>query len=117
MQDIQRTNRLTNVSRAANHLVALVPFLVALCALPRFLLSTVTQGFTPLMYASKLCVSNVDLTRVLLNYGATPGIDEKDLKEGNTPLHWAIVGGVMSPYSLAPLLKVRTGDHRVYCGS
>lgn len=58
------------------------------------------------MYASKLCIGNLDLTRVLLNYDPCPGIDETDLEEGNTPLHWAIVGGVMSPYALSPLIKV-----------
>lgn len=58
------------------------------------------------MYSSKLCISNLDLTRVLLNFGPSTGIGEKDMEEGNTPLHWAIVGGVMSPYSLSPLLKV-----------
>ncbi|CAM9670968.1 unnamed protein product [Pylaiella littoralis] len=63
------------------------------------------KGFTPLMYASKLCISNMDLTRVLLNYGQSPGLEEQDLEEGNTPLHWAIVGGVQSPYALSPLLK------------
>lgn len=65
-----------------------------------------SQGFTPLMYASKMCVSNMDLTRVLLNYGQSPGVEEQDLEEGNTPLHWAIVGGVQSPYALSPMLKV-----------
>lgn len=59
------------------------------------------------MYASKLCISNMDLTRVLLNYGQSPGLEEQDLEEGNTPLHWAIVGGVQSPYALSPLLKVK----------
>lgn len=58
------------------------------------------------MYASKLCISNMDLTRVLLNYGQSPGLEEQDLEEGNTPLHWAIVGGVQSPYALSPMLKV-----------
>lgn len=58
------------------------------------------------MYASKLCISNLDLTRVLLNYGPSAGIEEKDLEEGNTPLHWAIIGGVMSPYTVSPLIKV-----------
>lgn len=66
------------------------------------------QGFTPLMYATKLSISNVDLIRVLLNYGPSPGVEEKDLEEGNTPLHWAIVGGVQSPYALSPILKVRS---------
>lgn len=59
------------------------------------------------MYASKLCIANVDLLRVLINYGPSPGMDERDLEEGNSPMHWAIVGGVMSPYALAPLLKVK----------
>lgn len=59
------------------------------------------------MYASKLCIGNVDLLRVLVNYGPSPGVEERDCEEGNTPLHWAIVGGVMSPYALAPLLKVK----------
>ena len=59
------------------------------------------------MYAAKLCIANLDLTRVLLNYSSTPGLEEKDTEEGNTPLHWAIVGGVMSPYALSPLIKVR----------
>ncbi|CAN0121745.1 unnamed protein product [Scytosiphon promiscuus] len=63
------------------------------------------KGFTPLMYASKLCISNMDLTRVLLNYGSSPGLEEKDHEEGNTPLHWAIVGGVQSPYALSPILR------------
>lgn len=58
------------------------------------------------MYAAKLCISNMDLTRVLLNYGSSPGVELKDAEEGNTPLHWAIVGGVMSPYALSPLIKV-----------
>ena len=62
------------------------------------------------MYASKLCVGNMDLTRVLLNYGESPGVEEKDLEEGNTPLHWAIVGGVQSPYALSPILKVCVRD-------
>lgn len=60
------------------------------------------------MYATKLRISNVDLIRVLLNYGPSPGVEEKDLEEGNTPLHWAIVGGVQSPYALSPILKVRS---------
>lgn len=51
----------------------------------------------------------MDLTRVLLNYGESPGVEEKDFEEGNTPLHWAIVGGVQSPYALSPILKVREG--------
>lgn len=58
------------------------------------------------MYASKLCVGNMDVIRVLINYGQSPGVEEKDLEEGNTPLHWAIVGGVQSPYALSPILKV-----------
>ncbi len=62
------------------------------------------------MYASKLCISNMDLTRVLLNYGQSPGVEEKDLEEGNTPLHWAVVGGVQSPYALSPILRVRFGS-------
>lgn len=66
-----------------------------------------SQEMTPLMYASKLCISNMDLTRVLLNYGQSPGLDEQDLEEGNTPLHWAIVGGVQSPYALSPMIKVK----------
>ena len=61
------------------------------------------------MYAAKLCIGNLDLTRALINYGSSPGIEEKDMEEGNTPLHWAIVGGVMSPYALSPLMKVREG--------
>ncbi|CAM9376033.1 unnamed protein product [Ectocarpus sp. 12 AP-2014] len=64
-----------------------------------------SKGFTPLMYATKLRISNVDLIRVLLNYGPSPGVEEKDLEQGNTPLHWAIVGGVQSPYALSPILK------------
>eukprot|EP00903_Cladosiphon_okamuranus_P009592 g9131.t1 len=64
-----------------------------------------SKGFTPLMYASKLCVGNMDLIRVLINYGQSPGVEEKDAEEGNTPLHWAIVGGVQSPYALSPILK------------
>lgn len=59
------------------------------------------------MYASKLCIGNVDLLRVLINYGPSTGVEERDLEEGNSPLHWAIVGGVQSPYTLAPLLKVK----------
>lgn len=68
------------------------------------------------MYSSKMCISNLDLTRVLLNFGSSSGIGEKDMEEGNTPLHWAIVGGVMSPYTLAPLLKVGDthGGQRVF---
>lgn len=58
------------------------------------------------MYAAKLCISDTDMIRVLLNYGCSPGVDLKDAEEGNTPLHWAIVGGVISPYNLSPLLKV-----------
>lgn len=59
------------------------------------------------MYAVKLCISDMDLARVLLNYGSSPGLDLKDTEEGNTPLHWAVVGGVMTPYVLTPLLKVQ----------
>lgn len=58
------------------------------------------------MYAAKLCISNMDLTRVLLNYGQSPGVEEKDIEEGNTPLHWAVVGNVQSPYALSPILRV-----------
>lgn len=64
------------------------------------------------MYATKLCVSDTDLIRVLLGYGPSHGLEMKDMDEGNTPLHWAIVGGVMSPYALSPLLKVSPRDHR-----
>lgn len=74
------------------------------------ILSLRSQGFTALMYSSKLCISNLDLTRVLLNFGPSTGIGDKDMEEGNTPLHWAIVGGVMSPYTLSPLLKVIWAD-------
>lgn len=78
-----------------------------------FVLSLRSQGFTALMYSSKLCISNLDLTRVLLNFGPSTGIEEKDVEEGNTPLHWAIVGGVMSPYTLSPLIKVIWADSAV----
>ncbi|CAN0384379.1 unnamed protein product, partial [Discosporangium mesarthrocarpum] len=63
------------------------------------------KGFTPLMYVAKLCITNMDLTRVLINYGPSPVLDAKDSEEGNTVLHWAVVGGVMSPYALSPILK------------
>lgn len=59
------------------------------------------------MYATKLCITDTDLTRVLLSYGLSSGVELRDMEEGNTPLHWAIVGNVKSPYALAPLLKVR----------
>lgn len=67
------------------------------------------------MYASKLCIGNLDLTRVLLNYGTSPGVADKDMEEGNTPLHWAIVGGVTSPYALSPLIRVSWYSNRLPC--